>query len=157
MASFERFYAPTEGNFMKTILGLILIIAPFTASAALEEKVECEITKINGSLSSFLPPVIGSRITIDTRENSLAELTFSDGRMIPLDAPLTKVEPGRWSDHLVTYESKVTDSYSVEDTVLIQIGRFSDGVIAATLQRLGRNGRDQLWFMEEAHARCKAL
>lgn len=140
---------------IKLMIIVLMGIATANAYQPLAISTKCVVAKIEGRFSSYLPPKVGDVILLDTRNPIISQLTFISRSMIPLQKPLKKQSANQWPTHLVTYRSEYGTPDGDVISVVLQVGRFSNNHIQATLQELTRSDFIGLWNMSQMILRCQ--
>lgn len=73
---------------MKLVFLLLTVIGA-SAHANLSY-MQCNVIQLDGRIISFLPPVVGDRLTLDLSGNLISDLTFASRNMIPVQNPLQR-------------------------------------------------------------------
>ena len=87
----------------------------------------CTVASVDGHLDSYLPPVPGDTIAIDASLNSIHEINFTSGNMIPLLAPLKRYQSPSSPVYLTSYTSVQEDSDVEKLSVVLMVGKFWNG------------------------------
>lgn len=118
-------------------------------SARYSEKLDCVVASVsslpggNASLGSYVPPTLGSKITLDFSRSLIRSLDFHNQSMIPVLHPLQRVGRSSAPSYIATFRSEQSNS-SMERSTLVVTGGIFSGIRRATIQFLSISNLTEL-------------